>query len=187
MMKNKKSIFIAFLLMLIASIVYRIFPNRPVGFAPQFAIGLLAGAMVGRKAWAFALPLLSMFISDIFYQVLYKTGYSNTPGFYEYQWVYYILFTSLTVFGFTIKNYKISSIVVSAIIAPTAYFILSNAVVWLTGWGYKRATLLECYNDGIPFYENSLIATIIFSTLFFGIMYWLTKPVTEKAVIITKP
>mgnify|MGYP001105377665 CR=1 FL=1 len=184
-MNYKKSIIVAFVLMLAASIIYRVIPNRPDGFAPQFAIALLAGAMIRRKAWAFALPLLSMFLSDVFYEGLYKMGYNNTPGFYEDQWMYYVLFTSLTIFGFFIKNYKISRIFIGALAAPTAYFLLSNAIVWFTGWGYQRSTLLECYVDGLPFYKTSVLATLAFSAVFFGIMYGLThskqQPVVERA------
>lgn len=186
-MNYKKSVIVAFVLMLSASIIYRVIPNRPNGFAPQFAIALLAGAIINRKGWAFALPLLSMFLSDVLYHILFKLGYNNTPGFFGWsQGVYYILFISLTVFGFMIKKHKPLPIFLASLAAPTAYFILSNAIVWLTGWGYQRATLLECYVDGIPFYEWSLVASVSFSIAFFGIMYWLTKPYQQYATVIVK-
>jgi len=189
-MNNKKSILIAFVLMLLTSIVYRIFPNRPLGFAPQLAIGLLAGAMVGKKAWAFVLPLLSMFLSDILYHLIYLAGYGNTPGFYTGQWINYLLLTLMTVFGFGIKNYKIINILLRALAAPSVYFILSNGVTWMGGGGYARpktwSGLMQCYSDGIPFYQNSILSTVIFSAIFFGVMYWIVKADKKIATVIVK-
>lgn len=192
-MKNKKSILIAFALMLIASIVYRIFPNRPVGFAPQFAIGLLAGAMVGRKAWAFALPLLSMFLSDVLYQLIYLAGYGEITGFYTGQWQNYLLFTVLTSIGFLIKKINVVNVLLASIISPTIFFVLSNFILW-AGWAGTRGLgrpktwdgLIQCYSDAIPFYQNNIISTIAFSTVFFGIMYWIVRPKPQHATITTK-
>lgn len=189
-MNNKKNTLIVFALMLLASIVYRVFPNRPLGFAPQIAIALLAGAMVTKKPWAFALPLLSMFLSDMLYHLIYLMGYGNTPGFYTGQWVNYVLLTSMVVFGFGIKNYKITNILLRALMAPTVYFILSNGATWIGGGGYVRpktwSGLMECYIDGIPFYQNSILSTLIFSAIFFGVMYWVVKADKKTTTAIVK-
>ena len=162
--------------MVLASALYRIMPNRPWGFAPQWAIAIFSGALfVKRKKVAFLLPLLSMFLSDIFYQIMYINGLFIIPGFYSGQWINYLLFTSLTGFGFLINSKKIGSIFMAALSAPTAFFIVSNFIVWVGGGGWHHAKtfsgLMSCYIDGIPFYQNSVLATFIFSSILFGAYY----------------
>ena len=83
--------------MVLASAIYRVFPNRPMGFAPQMAIAVFAGSLfVNNKKLAFLLPLLSMFISDGLYQVLYMNGLTDISGFYGGQWKNYLLIIGLT-------------------------------------------------------------------------------------------
>ena len=75
-------------------------------------------------------PCLSMFISDLLYQVLYIGGISTIQGFYEGQWQNYILFTLLVFVGFAIKKLNLLQIVAASLAAPTIYFLISNFMVW---------------------------------------------------------
>jgi len=188
-MKINRPLVISLVLMVLVSALYRILPNRPPGFAPQLAIGLLSGALfVKDKKWAFALPLLSMFISDLLYEVLYNNGLSSIKGFYDGQWINYLLFAGLTCFGFLIRKNKISNVIVAALAAPTTYFLISNFLVWVSdrGYGLNRPKtfngLLLTYNDALPFYKNSLLATIVFSAVLFG-TYYLAKNFFAKKQI----
>ena len=169
----KRNFLATFLLLVIVAALYRIIPGRAPGFAPQIAMALFAGVVIKDKTWAFILPLLSMFLSDLLYHLLYVNGLTDIPGFYEGQWINYILFASVVVIGFFVKQIKISSIVISSLIAPTWFFIISNFAVWLGGGGLQRPKtfegLLMSYNDGLPFYRNSVLATCFFSALLFGL------------------
>ena len=69
-MKLNKSVLLSFGLLILAASLYRAWPDRPYGFAPQMAMALFGGAVIKDKKLAFLLPLLSMLISDLFYQVL---------------------------------------------------------------------------------------------------------------------
>jgi hypothetical protein len=172
---NRKIINSLFFLIVIGAL-YRIIPGRPMGFAPQIAMALFGGSIfVNEKKWAFSLPLFSMFIGDCFYQILYLNNMSQISGFYSGQWVNYILFGLLTCFGFSIKTLKMSSILPWSFFAPTFYFLSSNALVWMGGGGYGRPTLLQTYVDGLPFYFNSIYATVFFSVLLFSGLKLITK------------
>lgn len=186
-MKINKSLILSLLLMVLVSALYRIMPNRPMGFAPQIAIGLFSGALfIKNKKWAFVLPLLSMFLSDLLYQFLFQQGFTQIQGFYDGQWINYTLFAGLTCFGFLIRKKKIVSVLLAAIGAPTTYFLVSNFLVWVSdrGFGLNRpktfAGLLMCYNDGLPFYTNSIIATVVFSALLFGTYYLVSNFYSRK-------
>lgn len=173
-MKMNRSAWIAFGILILAASLYRAMPGRPFGFAPQWAMAIFGGAVIKDKRWAFILPLVSMFISDTIYQLLYQNGSSQIWGFYEGQLSNYILFGSLTVFGLLIRKISWIKIIVASLAAPSAFFLISNFLVWISGAGYHRATLIETYADGIPFYQMSLVATVVFSTILFGV-YFLVK------------
>jgi hypothetical protein len=174
-MKSSNSIVWSFLLLVIIAALYRIIPGRLNGFAPQWAMAIFAGAVIKDKKWAFIVPVLSMFISDLLFQVLYIGGISNMKGFYEGQWQNYLLFAGLVFVGIAIKKLNFLQIGLASLAAPTLYFLVSNFLVW-AGNGSARGLdrprtfngLLLCYTDGIPFYLVSILATLVFSAILFG-------------------
>lgn len=175
-MKLSKNLVFTLLALIVVAALYRVVPGRPFGFAPQIAMAIFAGAVIKDKKYAFALPLVSMFISDAIYQVLYVSGLTIIPGFYEGQVTNYILFTLLTAIGFLAKNMRVVNIAVASIAAPTIYFLLSNFLVWLSGTGgFQRPQTFEglmmTMADGVPFYKNSIWGTLFFSAVLFGSYY----------------
>jgi hypothetical protein len=181
-MKITKQVVVSFILLVIIASLYRVMPGRPFGFAPQIAMAIFGGAIIKDKKLAFLLPLLSMFISDALYEVLFRSGVGNMRGFYEGQITNYILFGSMTVFGFLIKKINALKVIAASIAAPTAFFLLSNFFVWFSsspdaGWSRPKTFdgLLMCYNDGLPFYPWSVASTFIFSAILFGGYYLFAK------------
>src|SRR6476619_5322848 len=108
-----------------------------------------------------------MLLSDALYEVLYRSGLSDIPGFYEGQFTNYVLFAGLTFVGFWMRSLNIARIAAGTVVAPTIYFLLSNFQVWIGGGGYNRSKtlggLLQCYADGLPFYRGYLLGTMFFS------------------------
>ncbi len=187
-MKSNRSIIWSLILLIVVASLYRVSPGRPYGFAPQFSMAIFGGAVfIKDKKWAFALPLLSMFISDALYEVLYHFGITPLQGFYEGQWETYLLFALLTTLGFLIKKMNVVNVLLVSLAAPTVYFIVSNFLVWEGGGGWARpktfAGLLMCYNDGLIFYRNSLCAGLVFSLILFGGYFLVTKERHEVQAI----
>jgi hypothetical protein len=184
-MQQKKNILITFLVFIVIASLYRLMPGRPVGFAPQIAIALFAGATIRNKKFAFMVPLMSMLIGDLAFELMYRSGLSEFGGFYEGQLLNYILFAGITALGFLINTSKKSHIVAGSLSAPTAYFLISNFAVWISGGGFNRPKtfegLMTAYVDGIPFYQGSLFATFVFSAIFFG-SYLLSKKSNEVSI-----
>jgi hypothetical protein len=177
-MKFNKNFLLVFILLIVVAALYRVIPGRPWGFAPHIAMALFGGAIIKDKKWAFALPIFSLFISDLLYQVLYSNGLTDTPGFYAGQWVNYLLFLVITAMGFMMKNVKLGTVISFSFLGPTVFFLLSNFSVWIAGAGWQRPKTFEglmmCYADGLPFYRGALLATLAFSALLFGV-YMLVK------------
>jgi hypothetical protein len=174
-MKHTKTLIWSFILLVFIAAIYRIIPGRLNGFAPQWAMAVFAGAVIKNKKWALIMPVLSMFISDLLYQLLYMGGLTDMQGFYQGQWQNYILFALLVFIGFAIRKFNVINITAASLAAPTVYFLLSNFIVW-SGWDGTRGLgrpktwngLMLCYTDGLPFYLTSLIATLVFSAILFG-------------------
>ena len=187
-MKINKTIVWSLILLVLISALYRIIPGRPYGFAPQWAMAVFAGIVIKDKKWAFLIPVLSMFLSDLIYQVSYNAGLSAIPGFYEGQWQNYVLFGLLAGTGMLVKKPNVQNIVVASLVAPTVYFILSNLILW-AGWSGTRGLgrpktwegLMLCYGDAIPFYRTSLLATLVFSAVLFGTYYFIRKNSVSSA------
>ncbi len=181
-MRISKNLIITFTLLIIVASLYRVMPGRPWGFTPQIAMAIFGGAVIKDKRLAFLLPLLSMFISDALYELLFRNGIGSIPGFYEGQVTNYILFASMTVFGFLIKGINITKIIGVSVIAPTTFFFISNFFVWASNSpdaGLQRPKtfngLLLCYQDALPFYYWTVPACLIFSALLFGGYYLFMK------------
>lgn len=192
-MKLNKSVLLAFGLLVLSASLYRAWPDRPYGFAPQMAMALFGGAVIKDKRWAFILPLISMLISDVVYQLLYANGLSSIKGFYEGQWVNYLLIAGLTLFGFLLKKINWIRVASFSLAGSVLFFLASNFTVWLGGGGLGRPKtfdgLLLCYYDGLAFfrdyglvkgfYGNLFIGDLFFCALLFGSYYLLNQKVLQ--------
>lgn len=171
-MKKSGQLLLIFASLLLVSALYRLIPNRPWGFAPQIAMALFSGSVVKDKKFSFLLPLGSMFLSDLLFQVLHNMGITDFQGFYDGQWVNYLLFTGLTILGWFVSEKNILQIGLGALAGPVLYFFASNTATWAAGAGWHRpytwAGYVQALEDGLPFFKGSLYATVLFSAVFFG-------------------
>ena len=178
-MKFNTSVLVAFILLVVVASFCRV-----AGYAPQLAMAVFAGAIIKDKRLAFALPLISMFFSDLLYQVLFVYGYTDYGGFYEGQLTNYLVIASLTLIGFWVKGINLTRIAIGSVAAPLAFFFLSNFFVWMGSGGLGRphtfSGLVMCYNDAVPFFRASLLNTVAFSTILFGGYYLIERFLFER-------
>ena len=178
-MKLNKSTWLVFIILIVIASLYRVWDGRPFGFAPQIAMALFAGSVIKDKKLSFLVPILSMLISDILYQVLYLQGLTDMKGFYSGQWINYLLFAAVTVIGFFINKNKIGHIIMGSLAGAVFYFISSNFLNWAGGGldinnqPYPKTFdgLLSCYVAALPFFRGSLWATLFFNGIFFGVYH----------------
>jgi len=186
-MKLSRYTLISFLLLIVIAAIYRAIPGRPWGFAPQFAMAIFGGSVLKDKKMSFLLPILSLLISDLLYEILYINNLTDIRGFYNGQIENYLLFASLTFVGFFVNQKNIGSIVKGSIASPTIFFLASNLMVWIDSGGLGRSKnfegLMQTYVDGLPFYTNSIIGTLCFSTFLFGAHYLLKESSFGKKTV----
>lgn len=178
-MKLDKSVLLAFGLLIVIGSVFRV-----AGFAPQIAMAVFGAAVIRDKRLAFVLPLVSMLLSDVLYEVLFYYGYTPYGGIYEGQITNYLILMVTVLAGFMARNLNPARIAAVSVAAPILYFLLSNFMVWLGGGGFHRpisfSGLMLCYEDALPFLRSSLESTLVFSVVLFGGYFLLNRYVLNK-------
>ena len=156
----------------------RLIPHPP-NFTPIIATSVLGPLLLKNRLYGMMVPVFAMFLSDLFI------------GFHAYQLVIYITLISIALFAPMRKNIKYLAF--TALGASVWFFIITNFAVWIT-WDFYPKTfegLITCYTLAIPFFQNTLISTCIFTGLitFFikhiealneKINYFIFKSYTQK-------
>ncbi|MEK7680693.1 MAG: DUF6580 family putative transport protein [Patescibacteria group bacterium] len=147
------------ILLLALGLVARLAPH-PANFTPIAAIALFGALYLPRKL-AIAVPLATMFISDIFI------------GFYEWpiMTAVYASFAIAGIIGLVArKNKKFRAIFGGTLLASLTFFLITNAAVWAFGTMYPRnlSGLFESYYMAIPFFRNSLLGDLFYTGILVG-------------------
>lgn len=185
-MKNiKKFKWIVVSALILAAALSRLLPH-PYNFSPITATALLGGAVMGRKIWAFVLPIGALFLSDLCFQL-----FTNTPGFYGWgQLVNYIAFALIVVLGMVaLRKINVKRVVLTSLAASVFFFIMANFGVWLFAGGiapytHNSAGLLNTFVLGIPFFGNTLIGDLFYSGVLFGAYSLLQHFVFSKKQVV---
>lgn len=158
--------------------VVRVVPIAP-NFAAVGALSLYGGA---RMPWwaAFALPLGTMAASDV------VLGYMR--DYHAFNPYVYGCFAVAVLLGMLLRRTNsIVRIGAAAVASDALFFVVTNFGVWQGdhGQAYARSFdgLMQCYAAAIPFMQNTVISTLVFVPLFFGVHTLVTKaaPIGEPA------
>lgn len=156
--------------MILLAALTRLLPHPP-NFSPVEAVALFGGAYFASRAWALAVPLLAMFLSDL------ALGLANGGIYFEYFAsahfaAIYLCIALSTVLGFGLRNRVTGARVLGYSLAGSVlFFLASNLAVWATavpGHGACSTGLLPCYVAGVPFFQWTVLGTLFYSALLFG-------------------
>ena len=140
----------------------RIVPHPP-NFTPIIASAIMAPLLIRDRWFGIAIPIFAMLVADI------------VIGFHPYQTVIYL---TLIVIGLVAPMQRnIKWITAMAILGPVWFFLTTNFAVWLA-WDYYPKTvegLILCYTMAIPFFQNTLISTCLFT----GVLTLMIKPLEK--------
>ena len=127
------------------------FIPHPPNFTSLLALSFYVPAILGIRY----LPalVLSFFITDL------VIGFHGTTLF---TWGSVILIGLLSKFFISNTITRISG----ALIGASLFFVITNFGVWSLGfYGHTIEGLITCYTLAIPFFGNSIVGTIIFSSI----------------------
>ncbi|MDR0303901.1 MAG: hypothetical protein LBH98_03900 [Chitinispirillales bacterium] len=165
-------------LMIFLAAISRIIPH-PHNFAPIGGMALFGAAYFTKHRWAFIIPIISMWISDLaLNNVVYGRYFDGFVWFYAGSFFTYAAFALIVVFGvFTLKKVRTPNIIVSALGASVIFFIVSNFGVWFSGTMYPKdlGGLLTCFAAGIPFFGNTVFGDLVYSAILFGLFELSTR------------
>jgi uncharacterized membrane protein len=169
-----------FAVLLAIGVTGRLLPHA-WNFTPLIATTIFAGVYLGKK-YAFFLPIITMAISDIFL------------GFYDPEIMFsvYLSFAIAGLIGYRFaKSKKMNSVVLSALVSSSLFFLITNGAVWFFGSMYSAGLsgLFQSYFAGIPFYRNMMLGDVIYSVSLFAIYEFsvtLIKKVKTNKIIDRK-
>lgn len=170
---NKKNILLILIISLVA-LAARFIPHVP-NFSPLASVLLFTG-VYGKSKKYIILPLIALFISDLFL------------GFYklEIMLAVYLSLTLAAIIGMWLKKNKNILNTASAILASALlFFLVTNFAVWYFGTWYSHdlSGLMLCYSLAVPFFKSTLTANIVYSSILFGVYEFVAYFIKEKNIV----
>ena len=141
---NRRDLIVLSLLVL--AVITRLLPHPP-NVTPITAIALFVGCNIKDKNLAFVLPLLCMFLTDLFL------------GFHMIMPFVYLSFMCISYIGINSEKITNGTIFGSSLL----FFLVSNFGVWFFGYPNTLAGLVSCYTLALPFFVNTIIGDLVFT------------------------
>ena len=134
--------------------ISRLIPHPP-NFTPILAMAVTMPMLTSDRYMAIVIPLLAMFVSDIFI------------GFHSYMFWVYTSFIAVTLMSYMfMKQFKFVNVWIMSLLSSLLFFIVTNFGVWTTGYyGLNFNGLIQSYFFAIPFFGYNVLSTLIFSVL----------------------
>lgn len=163
---SKKEKIVAALILLLVGVAYRLFPH-PANFAPVAAISLFSGFYF-RRYFIF-IPVFIMLLGDIFL------------GFYDWKLMVavYSSFVLVALVGILMRKKRSVVVMIGCSLSGSVlFFLLTNFAVWAFSAWYPHnfQGLAECFTMAIPFFKNTLLGDLFYTSVIFGCYEWLAQP-----------
>lgn len=161
-------------LLISLAVVARLVPHVP-NFTPIAAMALFGGAYLNRR-YAILVPLLALFLSDLFIGLYSPVVMISVYG----------SFVLTGLIGLWLKSRRNPrNIILAAVGSSILFFLITNFSVWAAG-AYARdlSGLAQSYIMGIPFLRGTLAGNLFYTTVFFG-GYELVLRVVKKPALAT--
>jgi hypothetical protein len=166
---QKRTLFIFGLIFLAA--ISRIIPH-PENFAPIGVMALFGAAYFKNKKYAFILPLIALWISDlIINNIFFSDYYGRFVLFTEGAIWIFLSFVSIALLGILIfRKVTLSRLIIGSLAASYIFFLITNFGVWMSGALYPLTAegLSACYSAAIPFFKNTLFGNAVYAAVLFG-------------------
>lgn len=151
-------------------------------FSPVGTMALFGGAYFTKKYWAFAVPMIALWLSNlVLNNVFYKQWY---PTFsFGFETAVFISFALVVAVGIVfLKKVNLTNLLLANLLGTLVFFVVSNFFVWTGGTMYPQTIegLVSCYTMALPFLKNTLVSNLLFSAIMFGAFEYASS--TNKAL-----
>ena len=132
------------------AVLSRLLPHPP-NFAPITAIALFSSKKLNNKLFSVLLPLIPLFISDLFIGI----SFINIFVYLSFIIIYFL--------GSISSKIDVKTVFLSSVI----FFILTNLGVWYLGYPKNIEGLITCFTLAIPFFVNTILGDLFYSFILF--------------------
>ena len=147
---------------IVIGVMTRLVPHPP-NFTPILSFALLSGVYSKNNLGIF-IPISIMLLSDMILG-------SHAAVF----WVYSSLFVIYIIGYYFIKNISFKNVLLGAVAGSFIFFILTNLGVWFVGYPKTVNGLITCFIAAIPFYKNTLLSAVIYTSVIHTVYILLSK------------
>jgi hypothetical protein len=164
----------------------RLIPH-PYNFAPIGAMSIFGAAYYTDRKFAFLVPLVAMFASDLLVNnLIFSSFYGGfvlfTPGFW---WIYGSIALIVAAGFFILKKVNLTTIVAGSLGASIIFFLVTNFGAWIANPIYPAGLegLFMSYGAGIPFFHYTVLGNLFYSGVMFGAFEYAKRkaPVLQAA------
>jgi len=168
------------LLLVLSAVAYRVMTGLLIhsgaswlsNFAPLAAIALCSAAYFPKK-YKFAVPLVTLFISDALINFRYGAPLLDPQILCRY-----VALGLIGCIGLLLENRaSLKTLLPASIAGSTIFYAITNAFSWLSDPGYAKnlGGLIQALTVGLPqysatpswmFFRNALLSDLVFTLLF---------------------
>lgn len=134
------------------------------------AIALFGGAYFASKKWAYLIPFLALWISNLVLNNVFYAEYYEGFVWFANPLIYVSFFLVVLIGQYFLKQVKPGRLLVASLAASVLFFLISNLDAFLFWNLYPKtwAGLVACYTAAIPFFWNTLAGDLLFTVVLFG-------------------
>lgn len=160
-----------YLFFIVLNLLTRLLPHLP----NMTSVGAMALFLSADYSWkkSLLITLVTMLISDM------------VLGFHAVMWATYGSFLITVWLGTILQQKKrMHWIFGITLFCSLQFFILTNFAVWMSGVLYPKTLsgLLDCYVLALPFFRNTLLGDMVYTTIFFGCSYLVKRIFSQENV-----
>lgn len=150
-------------MLLIGIAAFTRFIPHPFNFTAVGAIALFSGANFKDKRYAFLLPIIVMFLTDLFI------------GFHFSMLPVYACFAFAVWIGIRIRNKQsVLKIAGASLLSSITFFLITNLPLWYMDMGLYPVSIqgtMESYQMAIPFFRNQILGDLFYNGILFGVYH----------------
>ena len=182
----KKNAFLIITGFILFAALSRLLPHA-YNFTPLGAIALFGAAYFSQKKWAFIVPLVALWLSDLFLNNIVYAEYYDGFALFTSGFLYiYGAFALIAILGFKLfDKITMPRVIGGALGASVIFFVVSNFGVWLTSPMYPLTMegLLMCYTAAIPFFHYTIAGNLVYCGVLFGGYEYLQYKMPERLAV----
>jgi len=136
-------------------------------FTPVGAIALFAGTHFKNRWKAYLVPLLTLFVSDIFINYNYTGEWELFYGGFV---LIYACFAAMVFIGGLIKKVNVANVLLASLGGVLVHWLLTDIQPWLGGTMYNKdiTGYFQSLVAAVPFEKNLLLGNLIFGAVLYG-------------------